>query len=468
MIPDENNPVSDTSRRRTPLGIERHFDRLGDWLDGSWAIRKVAPVLNNYPHAVKNITWIMRLCVGATFIISGVVKGIDPWGTYYKMQDYLLAMHIPLSEWGNTVLTLSFFLFSIEFVIGASLLTGCFRKATPILSALFMLVMLPLTLWIAIADPVADCGCFGDFFIISNWATFFKNVLLSLAIVWLLRFNREAKCLITPYLQWIAAVGMCAYILIVGLIGYRQQPMLDFRQYKVGTQLIAAEDMPEFIPTYEFVYEKDGEEKTFGENDELPDTSDGWKFVRRIEKDFVPAEDASDETALPAGDFRIWNEDASEDVTESLSGVDEQLILFSPDIKDLSMATSWKINRLYDMASENGVDFLAVASGNPREIEQWRDLSSGQYPIYTADDTSIKELVRGNPALVSLKNGKIMWKAALSSIVLDDFTTDIRSYPLKADITGRQAFECLTIILIGFLAIIALASQLKPLISLNS
>lgn len=463
------------SKRKTPLGIERHFDRFGDWLDSSRAVRVMAPVIERHPLTVKVLTWLMRIVVGGTFIVSGFTKGIDPWGTYYKMQEYLTAMHIPLSEWGNTVLTLSFFLFAAEFVIGMSLLTGCFRKASPILSALFMLVMLPLTLWIAIADPVADCGCFGEFLVISNWGTFLKNVLLSVAILWLLRFNRRAACLISPYLQWLGAVGMAAYILTVGLIGYRQQPMIDFRQYKAGSRLIAEEDRPEYMPVYEFIYEKDGVEKSFGEEDELPDEADGWKFVRREEKDFVRDEDAEQSDGVVAGDFRIWNEDASEDVTESLSGVEEQLILLSPDIKGMSMAESWKINRLYDIAMENGVQFFAIASGSAADIENWRDLSSGQYPIYTAEDTAIKELVRGNPALVSLKDGKIVWKSALSAIVMTDNPADtdtlssdttadpdnqISTFPIGMAMSGSRALECLTIILVAFLGMIALASHI--------
>lgn len=459
-----------SAQRKTPLGIERRFDRFGDWLDTSWAAKVVSPVLVRYPHSIFIVTWLMRLLVGATFTVSGLAKAIDPWGTYYKMQDYLAALHIPLEEWGNTVLVLSFFLFSLEFFIGVSLLFGCFRKAVPILAALVMLVMLPLTLWIAIADPVEDCGCFGDFLVISNWATFAKNVLLSAAVVWLLKFNKRAASLINPYLQWMAVVAMGAYILVVGFVGYREQPMIDFRQYKVGTRLFASQDDgPEFDTVYEFVYSKNGVEKTFGEDDELPEESDGWKFVRREEKGFV--ENEYPESAAPvASDFRIWNEDASEDVTEALEELYNQLILLVPDIKTLSMADSWKINILYDMSVANGLEFYAVASGDPSDIERWRDLSSGQYLVYTAEDTSIKELVRGNPALVSVQDGIIRWKTALSSIVLSDpadgnednaCIDNFKTYPIGVGMTGPQALTCLSLILAGFLAILAFIPYLR-------
>lgn len=478
---DANAGHQDSVARKTPLGIERHFDRFGDWLDTSWALQKAAPLFERHPLLVIVVTWLMRLAVGATFCISGLAKGIDPWGTFYKMSEYLEALHLPFAEWPNVVLTLSFVLFSLEFLIGVCLMTGCFRKAAPILAALVMIVMLPLTLWIAVADPVADCGCFGDFLVISNWATFFKNVVLAIAVVWLVRFNREAICLITPSVQWLAFIAAAAYILLVGHIGYRQQPMIDFRQYKVGTQLFASEEKPEFIPTFTFVYEKDGIEKSFGEEDELPDETDGWKFVRREENEFMSSGNEGQQGKAPVADFRIWNEDASEDVTELLASDDPQLILFSPDISELSMAASWKINSIYDIASENGVEFFAVASGRPDDIERWRDLSSGQYPIYTAEDTSIKELVRGNPGLVSLSNGRIMWKSALSAIVLDDtpailsdgdenqvdspVASTVATYPVGTAMSGPDAFLAITLILVGLLAILMLGSGLWRAIS---
>lgn len=455
---------STTVGRKTPLGIEKKFDRFGDWLDDSWALRKAAPMLKRYPQALTVLTWTMRIVIGSVFIVSGLSKGIDPWGTYYKTAEYLAAMHIPIVEWGNTVVALSFFLFSLEFIIGVSLVLGCFRKAVPIMAALFMLVMLPLTLWIAISDPVADCGCFGDFLVISNWSTFIKNCLISLAVVWLLKFNAKVRSLISPYLQWIATVATASYIVIVGYIGYWQQPMIDFRPYKIGVRLLAQDEDAEFIPRYEFIYEKDGEMKKFGEDDELPDESEGWKFVRREEKDFIKNEHSSSLDNEEAHDFRIWSENGEEDVTEMLTGYDRQLMLLVPDIKSLSMATSWKINRLYDMAKSRDTEFFAVVAGSPEAIEEWRDLSSGQYQIYSAEDTSIKELVRGNPGLVSLENGVIKWKSSLNALRLnddDDDSVEIATYPIGLSISGGKAFLDLSIILVSFLAFLCLLTTLR-------
>lgn len=462
--------------RKTPLGIERRFDDFGVWLDKSWALRKAAPILSRYPRSIIILTWLIRIAVGGVFIISGLSKAIDPWGSYYKTIEYLTAMHVPIVEWGNTVVALVFLLFSVEFLIGVSILTGSFRKAAPITAALFMLVMLPLTLWIAVADPVADCGCFGDFLILSNWATFIKNCILSLAVVWLIKFNVKVRSLISPYLQWIGAVASIAYVFTIGYIGYWQQPVLDFRPYKIGSALLSDDDGPEYNPVYNFVYEKDGQEIRVGENDILPDKEQGWKFVRREEEGFQknPKVRLAD---TESRDFRIWSEDGDEDVTDLLTGFERQLILLVPDISSLSMATNWKINMLYDLSRQKDTDFFAVVAGSPDQIEEWRDLSSGQYPIYTAEDTSIKELARGNPALVSLENGIITWKTTLSALNLDDrnaagigFDDDmtektdetpaISTSPLPLSVSGVEALRNFSVILLTVISVLALASIL--------
>lgn len=142
------------------------------------------------------------------------------------------------------------------------------------------------------------------------------------------------------------------------------------------------------------------------------------------------------------------------------------MIILSPDIKGMSMSESWKINLLYDMAENQGLEFFAIVSGQPKDIEEWRDLSSGQYQIFTAEDTSIKELVRGNPAIVYLENGKLIWKTALSSVILDDdddIEDDFKTYPIGMSMTGEQALAYLSIILVAFLAALVFVSHLLPI-----
>lgn len=333
---------------------------------------------NKYSYILPITTWLFRIFCGGLFIFSGFVKAIDPWGTIFKVEEYLGAFGValPLALQRMAV----FALCAVEFVVGAFLFLGCFRKSCPIFGALIMTFMLPLTLWIAMRDPVADCGCFGDALVLSNWLTFWKNVVLSLGMIWLIRFNISAVCLITPAFQWLAVVASGIFIAVIEMFGFFYQPLIDFRDYPVGGKLFATED-------------------------------------------------EDDDHGINVFDLETW-EDKNE---EASAGEGKELLVMIPKVSYVSPATTWKLNSLYEWAQENGVKMVGIVSGSPEEIEEWKDLSMAEYPLFVADDSSIKEVVRGNPGIVYMDNGKIIWKATLSSIDIDDFlspdvTTDAATF----------------------------------------
>ncbi len=356
------------------------------------------------------VTWLARVSVGIVFIISGFSKGIDPWGTIYKVADYLsfMGLDIPYS----VTLAGVFFLCGLEFLCGIFLLTGCMRKGIPVVTAAIMLFMLPLSLWIAITNPVADCGCFGDFWILSNWATFFKNVLITAGIVWLLIFSRFYRGIIIPSLQWIAFLATGAFIIAIAMWGYIYQPLIDFRPYKIGQSIVADDDDVEQREAMKFIYKKGDEERVFSEYD-LPDDDSGWEFVDRVEEKVAIRHNERN--------LRIWSEDGNDDVTELLESKDPKILLFIPDLGHFSIASSYQINSLDSWAKKHGIEMMAIVSGSYEELLHWKDLSMPSYPVYTAEDTTIKEVVRGNPGVVFVDKGEIVWKSSLRALNSDDF-----------------------------------------------
>ncbi|MBR5103001.1 MAG: DoxX family protein, partial [Muribaculaceae bacterium] len=178
---------------------------------------------------------IVRLVVGLVFVYSGFSKAVDPWGGYYKFNEYFLALG--LDSFVSLSLFFAFALAAIEFLLGVFLITGAYKRSTPIILTLLMAVMLPLTFYLAVSNVVSDCGCFGDAVHLSNWGTFFKNVLLTVAIIYLLLFNRKYEGLYSPAVHWLVLLGSFAFITAVAYNGYFVQPLRDYRPYKVGTRV---------------------------------------------------------------------------------------------------------------------------------------------------------------------------------------------------------------------------------------
>lgn len=409
------------------------------------------------------LTCVVRIVVGCVFIFSGFVKAIDPWGTLYKFQDYLAAMSLDI--WHNLVVVGVFGLCFLEFTVGVFILLGCFRRSVSLLGGAIMMVMLPLSLWVAVSNPVADCGCFGDAYIISNWATFWKNIALSAGMVWLILYNRRVRCMITPALQWIAFVATGAFIGLISLYGYHYQPLIDFRPFTVGTSLAADESLIEDAPAFVFVYEKNGKRIEVTESDSLPDENDGWTFIDRYE---VKSEKRGNGNlhGVPSSEgFRVWGKDGEDDLTdEAVSTHGKELIVMMPDLKSVSPATTWKLNSLWEWSVKNNVKMIGVVSGAPSEIEEWEDLSMASYELYTAEDTQIKEAVRGNPGIIYLIDGVIKWKSSLAAIEIDDFMTpDISRDALDFGHDNKEILRNLVGVYISVLGVLIVLSFLPTL-----
>lgn len=383
----------------------------------------------------KAIVWICRLLVGATFIFSGLTKMIDVWGFIYKIEQYLAVWDMPQPR--SLVLAVAMGLSGAEFMLGCFMATGCYKRTAAWLMTLIMLGMLPLTLYILIADPVSDCGCFGDFLIISNLATFLKNVALMIMLVYLLFNNHKVDGLFTSYSQWLVAFVSFLYIISIGLFGYHVQPLVDFRPYKVGTTLLAGDGSGDADEEkFTFVYEKDGVQKEFGE-DELPDST--WSFVDRR----LVEGTAGDERA-----FAVF--DGDEDVTAEVLAPDSiHVLLLIPGLEDIDVSSTYLINEMNRYVNSRGGRMTGIIGADDDGIDFWRDISMASYGLYSAEDTAIKELARGNVAVVYLKNGVIVWKRSLNSIDSDtfaspdDYTLDRLAY------SGMGYFWLLTFLFVG-------------------
>jgi triosephosphate isomerase len=338
-----------------------------------------------------------------TFLFSGFVKANDPLGMVYKLEDYF-------SVWGiNAVpepftLSIAIGIAFFEFILGVYLFFGMRRKWVSRITLVFMSIMTLLTIYIAIANPVSDCGCFGDAIILTNVETLLKNIVLLGAAIIVFRWYRLQPHLISTKVYWIVStlfgIGLIAYLLycIYAL------PVIDFRPYKIGTDLrkmieVPEEQRPQFEVT--IVYEKDGETLELGIDDDDPDST--WTYVETRRKQISGA------SQQIINDFYIEYDD--EDVaSEVLANEGSTLLLCAPDLQTADESIMDKINDLYDYAQANDIMFLCLTASDEQSRIRWADYTGAEYEFYTSDERTLKTMVRSNPGLILLQDGKVIKK----------------------------------------------------------
>lgn len=390
------------------------------------------------------LTLLMRLTVGGVFVFSGFTKAVDPWGTFYKITDYLNAMG--LSEWAGTALFFAVSLAALEFIVGMLIVVGAYRRGAVVVALMMLLVMTPLTLWLAVTDAVPDCGCFGDALHLSNWATLGKNILLLLGIVYLLCFNKSLRGVYGPAVQWVVLALSLAFTLAVAYYGYFKQPLIDYRPYPIGTRLVpaGATDSDDGEDDFIFIYSRDGVEKEFT-IDSLPEEDDGWVYVTRYHarrpRGKVIVQDGRQHNSVA-----ILDEEGS-DVTLDVLGSHRTVLLLFPDLPRVGVVNSYAVNELTDAALVADAQVIGLTPATAEEIEQWKDVSMASYPIYNMDDSELKMVARGNPAVVYLEDGVIVWKRTLSS--LDDVEQPVELADMGKDLDSDNI---LTNLMLAFLA----------------
>lgn len=392
------------------------------------------------------IVWTLRIIVGATFVFSGFAKTVDPWGFIYKMYEYLSAWGIDWAPRG-IVFMAAMFISAYEFSAGLMLLIGAFRRISVYALMCLMAVMLPLSAYIWIASPVADCGCFGDAVVISNGAAFAKNIVIVAALVVLIPRNMLVRGIVAPLYQWLPLSAAIIYCVVIGIIGYQVQPIVDFRPYKEGRSLLNDTDDADAELT--LVYEKDGEEREFT-TDALPDST--WTFVRR-----------SEELAFDERQLAIYSD--LDDVTEDVILTEgKQVLLIVNDPEYLGRARSSLFNRLNDFMVSHGGDMVGLAPISGDNLESWRETVLPDFDVFTVESTVLKEAARGDAALVGLSDGVVMWKRSIYSVPAD-FPDGIESLDELYDACSTDNEGFLSKLTVLLVLAIAVAAAMNPLLN---
>lgn len=368
----------------------------------------------------KIVAHISRTILGLVFIFSGIVKAVDPLGTTYKIEDYLKAFGgfftdlMPLAE------TAAIILIAVEFILGVCLLLNVKTAWTSGISLLFYCVMTPLTLYIAINNPVSDCGCFGDALLLTNWQTFWKNIVLLLLVIVLLLTRKSVPATWTGWMEGVWALVAAAAVGGFMVYNLTHLPIWDFRPYKVGHNIPALMEYPEDAEPDQYeiklIYAKDGVEKAFTLAD-YPKGDSSWTFVdqqsKLVKKGYEP----------PIHDFEILNmdyEDITYDILESEMPV---TLVVMYDLAKTDKRQLNKVSQLMRACLERGESFYILTGSGEQTISEFcfeiaimdesNELTPFNHPsqcFCTCDPVTLKTIVRANPGVIVVQNGNIIDK----------------------------------------------------------
>ena len=311
----------------------------------------------------KIIVNIARWLLAVVLIFSGYVKAVDPMGTSYKIRDYLDAARLADYVPDVSVMILSVVLSAVEFLLGICLLFAIRRRLVSRLAVVLMTFMTLLTLWLAIANPISDCGCFGDAIVLTNWQTFLKNVVLLGAAAIVACYPLDMMRFVSRSNQWIVVNFSVVYIFATSGVSQYGLPQFDFRPYHIGTDLRA-----------------------------------GWQRMM-------------EEADSPYADFFIERVDNGEDITEQvLNDKGYTFLLVAPHLEDANDSRLDQINEVYEYAQENGYPFYCLTASTDKGINMWIGQTGAEYTFCHTDETTLKTVIRSNPGLVLLKDGTVIRK----------------------------------------------------------
>ena len=357
---------------------------------------------------------IARTLLALTFLFSGFVKAVDPLGTVYKIQDYLHEGFGGVFQWAIPAAGVAAVcLIALEWLLGIAMLLNVRTQWTSWITLLFYCIMTPLTLYIAIANPVSDCGCFGDALVITNWQTFWKNIILLLLSICLVICRKAIPELFSWWMEII--ITLAALGSVAGIMGYSYThlPQIDFRPYKVGNHIPTLMEIPDDaeVDQYEItlIYAKDGKEQTFTlEN--YPKGDPEWTFVDQksvlIKKGYVP----------PIHDFEIETLEGDY-ITQDILESEEPVALVV--MYDLTKTATTQLEKLMPMIHEYPRVYFLTASGEEEIFAFAEELGWDEETTYSTfcftDPITLKTIVRANPGVIVVQNGTIIDKYNLKN-----------------------------------------------------
>ncbi|MBP6183549.1 MAG: hypothetical protein KA479_01320 [Saprospiraceae bacterium] len=421
-----------------PLGtafkMEQYFAEFETAFSGTWMsfISPIFPFLASYSTAFALFMIVLEIAIGFMLVL-GVWKKFTAW---------------------------TFFIIILFFTI----LTGFTYLTAYVPSGVNFFSFGEWGPYVKSNMRVTDCGCFGDFIKLEPKTSFFKDLFLLIPAIFFLFSFRSFQSFFTPRIRNIVTGVLVAMTVLFCFRNvWLDEPITDFRPFMTGLDLKgqkAAEDdaMANVPMTMVMKNKADGrivelpQEQYMKEFKNYP--KDTWEYLDPIKgepaipitkvSDFEVADEEGGDVTDIILDYEgyqfliisyalrdegytevtqikqdtIWATDTLDvegevTVVQRIEQIDQQTVV----LKNYNWKTSFEkkfteiINPFLKEASKDGVPGMLLTKFiDADKMADFRKDVGFDQPIYQADDILLKTIMRSNPGILLMHNGKIINK----------------------------------------------------------
>lgn len=316
-------------------------------------------------------------------------------------------------------LLLAILICGVEILLGIFLLIGWQVRLSLWLFLAMIVFFSFLTFYSACCNKVTSCGCFGDAIKLTPWESFWKDLILLILIAILFAGQSNIKKITSNSIIMATLIGIGTFLSFAfPVYTYRHLPVIDFRPYKIGTNLWDATQYKDPATTgcitdsvvYEFYMFQKPEDSAAGRftmftMENYPDST--WTYYCRFDRKIRTGNCAA--TIL---DFNLTDPETNAPMNDSLLKMKGPLyfvVMYDLDLADREAMS--KVNAFYEEAAKAGVPFYALVNVGADQIVAFRTETGAKYPFMQVDQTALKTVIRSNPGLVMLRDGVVtgMW-----------------------------------------------------------
>ena len=356
----------------------------------------------------KILTIFSQLFVGGLFIFSGFIKLNDPVGFSFKLTDYFAEDVLNLEFLSPYALWIALFVVILEVILGVMILLGLYKK--PVLWCLLGLIVFFtfLTFYSAYFNKVTDCGCFGDFWKLTPWESFTKDIILLFFIIILFFGVHNFKSLFSKKINIGITILSLLACIFFGRHVLNHLPVFDFRPYKIGANITDGMSVPPDAPLpifqYIWTFDVNGEMKEIvTESTEYP-VVEGGTYVS------VESEILREGYEPPIHDFSIESMEEG-DVTEQMLQEEKLIMVILYNLDKAKEEGFSKVKTFTDKAINAGYKVIGISASDPEDLKDLGSIMQFNFDFYLADETALKTIIRSNPGILQLEKGTIIDKA---------------------------------------------------------